>query len=84
MSVYEPTVAPTDSPPRLRGWLSHQLRQIADTLTEPEVTRIHLAELNAAPSRITDGDIVRADGTNWNPGSGAGIYARISGAWIKL
>ena len=43
-----------------------------------------LKTLYAAPSRIIEGMLVRADGSTWNPGSGAGIYARISGAWVKL
>ena len=39
---------------------------------------------NAAPAKPTDGDLVYADGTNWNPGSGEGLYARYNSAWNKL
>lgn len=38
----------------------------------------------SAPSNPVDGDIAYADGTNWDPGSGAGFYGRESGAWVKL
>ena len=31
-----------------------------------------------------NGDIRYADGTNWNPGSGEGIYAYTNDAWAKL
>jgi hypothetical protein len=37
-----------------------------------------------APTKPRDGMVVLADGTTWNPGSGAGVYARIAGAWVKL
>jgi hypothetical protein len=36
---------------------------------------------NAEPIRYGDGDLVYADGTNWNPGSGEGLYHRAGGAW---
>ena len=40
---------------------------------------------NVAPSRIKQGDIVYADGSNFNPGSGEGIYFRnAAGSWVKL
>jgi hypothetical protein len=42
------------------------------------------APLAAAPSSPSNGDIVYADGTNWNPGSGEGFYGRQAGAWVKL
>ena len=75
---------PDDCPPRLKSWIAWQLRQIADGLVAPAIISLHFATLNAPPSRITNGDVVFADGTNWNPGSGAGLYERRSGAWVKL
>ena len=30
------------------------------------------------------GMIVQADGTDWDPGSGAGTYIRSDSAWVKL
>jgi hypothetical protein len=81
---YKPTAIPSDAPAGLRAWLADQLRRIADELSAPSVTRLNLAQMNAAPTKYRDGDIVYADGTNWNPGSGQGIYARYGGAWVKL
>ena len=46
--------------------------------------RFRLVELTSAPASVTDGDIVYADGTSWNPGSGEGFYGRENGAWVKL
>ena len=36
------------------------------------------------PIRPRDGMIRRADGTDWNPGDGEGLYMRIAGSWVKL
>jgi len=80
---YRPGPVPQDGQ-SLRGWLAQQVRQIADALRAPEVTSIHIEPRGAVPVKMADGDIVFADGSNWNPGSGAGVYARISGAWVKL
>lgn len=40
--------------------------------------------LHVAPERPEEGMLVFADGTDWNPGSGAGYYERVGGAWVKL
>lgn len=36
------------------------------------------------PIRPRDGMIRRADGTDWDPGDGEGLYQRIAGSWVKL
>jgi hypothetical protein len=36
------------------------------------------------PKKLTEGLIRYADGTNWDPGSGAGLYQYLSSAWVKL
>ena len=42
-------------------------------------------EIRAAePSKPREGMLVVADGTNWNPGSGKGLYERKNGSWSKL
>ena len=81
---YTPTAIPQDAQPGLRAWLAEQLRAIANSLSAPQVTSIHFDILTAQPARYQNGDVVYADGTNWNPGSGAGVYARVSGSWVKL
>lgn len=38
-----------------------------------------------APAKPRQGDIRFADGTDWNPGSGEGLYIYLSaGSWSKL
>lgn len=44
----------------------------------------HIDETNVAPTKPRTGDIRLADGTDWNPGSGAGFYGYYGGAWVKL
>ena len=45
---------------------------------------VMLNTLYEEPRRVSDGMVVYADGTEWNPGSGIGFYGRQNGAWIKL
>lgn len=38
----------------------------------------------AEPPKPYDGQMVIADGTNWDPGSGAGYYGYYNGSWRFL
>jgi hypothetical protein len=38
------------------------------------LARGHLDELHAPPQKPRTGDLALADGTDWNPGSGRGVY----------
>jgi hypothetical protein len=78
--MYTPDAVPDEAPRGLRAWLAEQLRRIANDLNAPK----HLDLLRAEPARMYDGLVVAADGTNWNPGAGRGVYARVSGAWVLL
>lgn len=66
------------------SFYQEELQRIALVFEYLEIPVIRLTPNNTAPTRAFEGDIRLADGTNWNPGSGAGIYAYISGAWTKL
>ena len=44
----------------------------------------YFVPLSSAPTTVTEGMLVFADGTNWDPGSGSGFYAYKSGAWSYL
>ena len=66
----------------LPAFLAAELQQIAKEMAT--VQAVILETLYAAPARIYEGMIVKADGVTWNPSGGAGIYARVSGAWVKL
>lgn len=81
---YQPTAIPTDAPRGLGQWLALQLRALADAIAAPEVTAVQFAPLAAEPARYQEGTLAYANGTDWNPGGGAGLYQRTSGAWVKL
>lgn len=42
------------------------------------------APLGAAPTKPSDGLVVFADGANWNPGLGEGLYSYVAGVWVPL
>lgn len=82
--MFEPTAIPNDAPRGLRAWLRRVFAELATELARPEVSGVRFKVLHAEPERIEDGDAAVADGTDWNPGAGAGAYLRVSGAWVKL
>lgn len=73
------------NPPNGDPFLRDELERIASAMQSP-VQMLALDILHVAPDRLpTDRvPIVFADGTDWDPGSGAGVYAYYSGAWNKL
>lgn len=78
--MYTPAQPPTD-PKQLAAFLQQELARISREFAAPTH---QLQPQAAAPARPRDGLIVLADGTNWNPGSGAGYYGYRSGAWHLL
>lgn len=82
--MYTPRQIPFDADlPALRQWLQQEVQNIAAALQD-EQESARLKTLYAAPKRIYEGMLIKADGSTFNPGSGAGIYARVSNAWVKL
>ena len=66
----------------LRQWLREELRILSKSLNE--TTEVDLRASRSAPTRPREGMVVHADGTAWNPGSGAGTYRFQSGLWVKI
>jgi hypothetical protein len=66
----------------LQKYLQQQLQNIAIALQQ--TTAEVFVPISAAPSRPTSGMLIYADGTNWNPGSGAGPYIYLGGNWVFL
>ena len=77
----------TSTPPKdmdaLSPWLFAELRKIQEAMNVPQQFLL-LDTLYAAPQKPRDGMVVKADGTTWNPGSGAGYYGYRAGAWRFL
>lgn len=60
-----------------------QFASVEKAFAEP-AEMYFLAELNREPSKLRAGMIVLADGVNWNPGAGQGVYCYYGSAWNKL
>lgn len=80
--MYKPTSPKALEVRELGDWTYRELVEIERSFYNLEFVR--LVQTNVAPDRPRAGDIRFADGTNWNPGSGAGFYGYHSGAWAKL
>lgn len=79
--VYQPEPFP-DKPELIPEYLRRQLELIAANLSM--VSGVHLDELHVAPAKPRTGMIVLADGTDWNPGNGQGVYGYYASAWNIL
>jgi len=51
---------------------------------EGDVTQLTLTEIHTAPQNPQNGQIWYADGTDWNPGSGRGVYIFKGSAFVFL
>ena len=70
---------PTDDPKSFQRWAVDQFQKVAQ-----QDVGITLPTLTKAPARLVEGLTVKADGTQWNPGSGAGCYQYRGGSWRFL
>lgn len=75
--------APAQQTGELAIYLENELRKIAEEMSAQQPV-LRLSVSYAVPKKYREGDIVLADGTEWNPGSGAGFYGYRGGAWRKL
>ena len=60
-----------------------EFKRIALALQIFRPKQVVFVELNSEPERPEEGMMALADGTNWDPGSGAGLYIYLSG-WKKF
>lgn len=81
--MYQPQLITAGDLETLKMQLRQEFATIAREQAQPS-DYMALNTLYAAPKRIFDGMVILADGTSFDPGSGAGVYARVAGAWVKL
>lgn len=81
--MYQPGNLDSRSVETLTESLRLELNRLAMQFSQPS-DYLALNTMYAAPKRIFDGMVIKADGTTWNPGSGAGVYARVGSSWVKL
>lgn len=79
MSRYVARIVPMDAS-ALPQFLNQEFVNVMTAWSEPDEYRL-LKVLSAAPKKPIDGMEVLADGTNWNPGSGAGRYYYLNNSW---
>jgi hypothetical protein len=77
---YSPQIVPSN-PADLPNFLRDELVRLQTAINL--LAMGHVDVTHVAPLKPRDGDFRFADGTDWNPGSGRGIYYYDSG-WIKL
>ena len=65
-------------------YILEELERLAGILRADQHYTVQLDKLHVAPTKPRDGMIILADGTDFNPGSGAGYYGWRDGAWRFL
>lgn len=81
--MYAPQTLVAADVPQLQQRVQAELESISRSMASP-ADYAALRTLYAEPKRVFEGMIVKADGTTWDPGSGAGVYAYIGSAWVSL
>ena len=82
MAIYRPGQVPSDAA-SLPAFLDRELRNLSTAMQE--ANQYLLLDVSyAAPQKVKDGMIAMADGTTWNPGSGAGAYIYRGASWHFL
>lgn len=79
--LYSPNVVPAEYDAE---FFRQELERVAITVQELEPPWVILDPQDNEPSKIKAGMVVNADGTNWNPGYGAGLYLYIGSGWKPL
>lgn len=79
--AYAPGPVPKDAA-ALPAFLGVELTKIATAIQLLALG--HLDMSYSPPARPREGDIRLADGTRWDPGAGAGVYAYYGGGWNRL
>ena len=70
--------------PDLVQYLYTEFQKLRLAFDKFETEEIFLQANSAEPPKYEDGMVVRADGSNWDPNNGEGIYARYGAAWNLL
>lgn len=75
---------PEGMDPAHQDWVMELQQRIADALSVLEPDELILPEKNVAPTRRVNGRLSYADGVNWDPGTGEGIYLDNATTYTKL
>lgn len=78
---YIPAQATPKDTPNLVRYLFRELGRIAQAIN---FLPANAPTLNVEPERPQEGDFIIADGVNFDPGSGNGLYIRLNSAWVFI
>jgi len=80
---YQPN--PSNNETALGLYLKKELDKISDEFRTNQHDSIEYEVHNVLPDKPRTGQAYYADGTNWNPGSGEGLYIyKSGGSWALL
>lgn len=80
--IYLPDSLPTtDDIAHLREYLYRELSRISAAL-QPDVLLLNVN--HTEPVRPSEWTIAAADGVDWNPGAGRGLYVFADGTWRRI
>lgn len=80
-TIYDEAPLP-ENPAEAMAHLHSELTKLQYTFRELQESLYKI--LKAAPAKPREPMYAFADGTNWNPGAGRGLYLYTGGAWVKL
>ena len=72
--MFIPKNPPLSQDSDLYEYLTDLEARIEEALLRPEVETINFKEHNVALDKLRNGDVYIADGTNYDPGAGKGLY----------
>jgi hypothetical protein len=78
---YSPSQATPSDIPNLVRYLFRELTRVGNVI---EGNAPVAPTLNVEPERPEEGVMVIADGVNWNPGSGNGLYIYLNSSWTFI
>lgn len=78
---YSPEQPPTNQD-EFNRYVYNELLKIQQSISA--LAAGHIDKTYVSPTKPRDGDIRYADGTSWNPGSGAGVYYFNGTIWKLL
>lgn len=64
--------------------VNRAILDILQRIERLETLLFPLFNANVVEPKAQEGMIAWADGVNWDPGAGAGLYHRMEGVWNKL
>lgn len=80
--MYTPRIPPQEEA-ELLPYLDDELVKIAQQINSLIAGEYEV--LYKEPAKVKPGLVVYADGTQWNPGSGEGLYRRnLAGSWVFI